>query len=173
MPKTKEQKTKTIQDLDENLKKAKSIVFVDIQGLKVKEIVGLRKKAKEAMGNLKVAKKTLIDLALKNKKGIADKINARDMSGEVAVLFGFEDPIKPLKSFYSFAKENENLKFISGIIDNDFFNKEEVIAMAQLPSRQELLAELLSCFNRPMSGLINALQGNIKGLVYVLSSIKH
>jgi len=56
MPKTKEQKTKVIQELSESLIKAKSIVFVNIQGLKVKEIVSLRKKAKEAMGNLKVAK---------------------------------------------------------------------------------------------------------------------
>lgn len=172
MPKTKEQKTKTIQDLNENLKKAKSIVFIDIQGLKVKQIVSLRKKAKEAMGNLKVAKKTLIDLALKSKKEIADKVNAKSMSGEIAVLFGFDDPIRPLKSFYDFSKENENLKFISGIIDNKLLNKEEVIATAQLPSKQELLAKLLYCFNGPISGLANVLQGNIKGLVYILANIK-
>ena len=172
MPKTKEQKTKVIQELSENLIKAKSIVFVNIQGLKVKEIVSLRKKAKEAMGNLKVAKKTLINLALKSKKEITDKIDIKAMSGEIAVLFGFEDPIKPLKSFYDFSRNNDNLKFVSGIIENSLLSKEEVITMAQLPSKQELLASLLRGLNSPVSGFVNVLRGNIKGLVYVLSSIK-
>lgn len=172
MPKTKEQKTKVIQELNESLTKAKSIVFVDIQGLKVKEIVSLRKKAKEAMGNLKVAKKTLINLALKGKKEITDKIDIKAMSGEIAVLFGFEDPIKPLKSFYDFSRNNDNLKFVSGIIENSLLSKEEIVAMAQLPSKQELLARLLRGLNSPVSGFVNVLQGNIKGLVYILSSIK-
>lgn len=168
MPKSRVQKQETITELKENLAKAKSIVFVDIQGLKVKEIVSLRKKAKEAMGNLKVAKKTLINLALKSKKGV----DVKAMSGEIAVLFGFEDPIKPLKSFYDFSKSNENLKFVSGIIENNLLSKEEVVAMAQLPSKQELLANLVGILARPMSGLLNIFQGNIKGLVYILSSIK-
>jgi len=172
MPKTKEQKTKTVQELSESLAKAKSIVFVDIQGLKVKEIVSLRKKAKQAMGNLKVAKKTLIDLAIKSKKEIGDKINAKTMSGEIAVLFGFEDPIKPLKSFYDFAKTNENLRFIAGILDDNLLNREEVMAVAQLPSKQELLSQLFSTFKSPISGFANVLRGNIKGLVYVLANIK-
>ncbi|MBU4351382.1 50S ribosomal protein L10 [Candidatus Parcubacteria bacterium] len=172
MPKTKEQKTKVIQDLSESLAKAKSIVFIDIQGLKVREIVSLRKKAKQAMGNLKVAKKSLIDLAIKSKKGIADKVSAKTMSGEIAVLFGFDDPIKPLKSFYEFAKANENLKFISAILDDNLLNKEEVMAIAQLPSKQELLGQLLSTFNGPISGFINVLRGNIKGLITVLAKAK-
>ena len=116
----------------------------------------------------KVAKKTLINLALKSKK----RVDVKAMSGEIAVLFGFEDPIKPLKSFYDFSKSNENLKFVSGIIENNLLSKEEVVAMAQLPSKQELLARLLGGLNSPVSGLVNILQGNIKGLVYILSSIK-
>ncbi len=172
MPKSRVQKQETITELKENLAKAKSIVFVDIQGLKVKEIVSLRKKAKEAMGNLKVAKKTLINLALKSKKEITDKINVKAMSGEIAVLFGFEDPIKPLKSFYDFSKSNENLKFVSGILENSLLSKEEVVAMAQLPSKPELLARLLGGLNSPVSGLVNVLQGNIKGLITVLAKAK-
>ncbi len=172
MPKSRVQKQETITELKENLAKAKSIVFVDIQGLKVKEIVSLRKIAKEAMGNLKVAKKTLINLALKSKKEITDKINVKAMSGEIAVLFGFEDPIKPLKSFYDFSKSNENLKFVSGILENSLLSKEEVVAMAQLPSKPELLARLLGGLNSPVSGLVNVLQGNIKGLITVLAKAK-
>jgi len=172
MAKTKDQKAKTVEILSENLKKATAVVFVNVQGLKVKEIVALRKKAKEAMGNLKVAKKTLINLALRTEKELADKLNIREMAGEVALLFSFEDPLKPLKAFYQLSKESENLKFISGIFENDFISKEEVIAMAQLPPKQELQAKLVFCLQSPVSGLVNTLKGNIKGLVYVLANVK-
>src|SRR3989338_1439143 len=97
MPKSKEQKQKTVEELRENLKKAKSVVFADIQGLKAKDLVVLRRQIKKVYGNLKVAKKTLIDLAL---KGMEKSPQAKEMNGEVAVLFALEDPILTLKSLY-------------------------------------------------------------------------
>ncbi|MDP3093384.1 MAG: 50S ribosomal protein L10 [bacterium] len=172
MPKTKAQKQKTIEDLNDNFKKAKSIVFVDIQGLKANDLVILRRKLKETKGLLKVAKKTLINLVLKNGGDRVSAVSARKMKGEVAVLFSLEDPIQPLKALYDFSKGNQNLKFISGILDNFLLGKDEVLAIAQLPSKEELLAKLVGAIAGPISGLINVLQGNVKGLVYVLSSIK-
>lgn len=166
MPKSKLQKQKTVEELKENLKKAKSVVFTDIQGLKAKDLVALRRQAKEAQGNLKVAKKTLIDLAF---KGMEKSPRVKEMNGEVAVLFALGDPILALKSLYEFSQTHESLKFISGIFDGLSVGKDELLALAQLPSKEELLAKLVGSLASPMSGLINAFQGNIKGLIYILA----
>ncbi|OHA61874.1 MAG: 50S ribosomal protein L10 [Candidatus Wildermuthbacteria bacterium GWA2_46_15] len=169
MPKSKLQKQKTVEELKENLKKAKSVVFTDIQGIKAKDLVALRRKVKEAQGNLKVAKKTLIDLAL---EGTEKSPQAKEMNGEVAVLFAFEDPIRTLKSLYEFSRTHESLKFISGIFDGLLVGKDELLALAQLPPKEELLAKLVRSLASPMSGLINTFQGNIKGLITVLAKAK-
>jgi len=172
MPKSKVQKQETIKELNDNLDKARSIVFVDIQGLKVNDLVVLRKKVKEARGVLKVAKKSLIDIVLKGKKEIGDNIRAKGMAGEIAMLFSLEDPLQPLKSLYSFSKEHENLKFVAGVFDNLLLQKEEVLQLAQLPSKEELLEKLIGSIFNPVSGFVNVLQGNIKGLITVLAKAK-
>jgi len=172
MPKSKAQKQETIKELNDNLDKAKSIVFVDIQGLKVNDLVVLRKKVKEAKGVFKVAKKSLIDIVLKSKKEIGDNVRAKEMTGEIAMLFSLEDPIQPLKSLYNFSKEHESLKFVAGVFDNLLLQKEEVLAIAQLPSKEELLSKLVSGIANPIYGFVNVLQGNIKGLITVLAKAK-
>ncbi|MDP2927020.1 MAG: 50S ribosomal protein L10 [bacterium] len=173
MPKSKEQKQKTVEELKESLKKAKSVVFTDIQGVKAKDLVALRRKIKEAQGNLKVAKKTLIDLALKETdQGKEKSLKVKEMNGEVAVLFAFEDSIRALKSLYEFSQTHESLKFISGIFDGLLVGKDELLALAQLPPKEALLAKLVGSLASPISGLINTFQGNIKGLIIVLSKIK-
>ena len=169
MPKSKLQKQKTVEELKENLKKAKSVVFTDIQGLKAKDLVALRRQIKGVQGNLKVAKKTLIDLALKGKE---ESPQAKEMNGEVAVLFAFEDPTKALKSLYDFSRTHESLKFISGIFDGLLVGKDELLVLAQLPPKEVLLAKLVGSLASPISGLINTFQGNIKGLVYILANAK-
>ena len=168
MAQTKEQKQKTIEDLKEKVDRQKSMVFIDFQGVKVKDLSNLRKKIKEVGGQLKVAKKTLINLALKN---LGFKLE-KDLKGEIALIFAFEDSISPLKKAYQFSETNENLKILDGFFDGKFVEKEKVITLAQLPSREELLTRLVGSISSPVSGFLNVLQGNMRNLVYVLSQVK-
>lgn len=164
----REQKQKIIEDLKEKIESQKSMAFVGFKGLKVKDLSNLRKQIKEAGGQLKVAKKTLINLAL-------EKFNLKlekELEGEVAIIFAFEDPISPLKRVYQFSQANENLKIISGIFDGKFIEREEILTLAQLPSRKELLAKLVGTIQNPISGFVNVLQGNLRGLIFVLRNIK-
>ena len=188
MPKTREQKQKIIEALADDLKKAKSVVFVDYKGLKVKGMNDLRKKIKKVEGKLKAAKKTLIDLALTKsgfrldgqtplevrsaKAGAASRLAGLLLTGQAALIFSFGDAIKPIKEVYDFSKKNENVKIFAGIFEGKFINKDEVISIAQLPSREELLSRLAGSIASPMSGLINVLQGNLRGLVLVLKQIE-
>ncbi len=167
---TKEQKKKTIEDLKKNLDKKKSIVFIDFSKIKSKDIFALRKKLKAANCVLKVAKKTLLGIAFGKESPLWNKAK-ENIFGQLAVVFGFKDEIAPAKIIGQFSKENENIKILGGIFENKFIDKKEVIVLSNIPPREELLARLTGSIASPLSGLVNVLQGNIRGLINVLSKI--
>ena len=169
MPKTKEQKRIILEGLNERIKKQTVILIVDFTGLKVIEAFNLRKQLKEVNAELKVAKKTLIQIALKN--GNLDK-NIREMNGEIALVFGYQDEILPAKIVYDFSKKNENLKILGGFFENEFQSAEKFIELAKLPSKEELLGRLVGSISSPLTGFVRSLQYNIKGLVFALNAIK-
>jgi large subunit ribosomal protein L10 len=165
----KTQKQEILDDLKDKIAKQKAMILVGITGLKVKDVSGLRKKLKAADGNLKVIKKTLIEKAFKENKLDFDKNKYKE---EMAVAFGFKDEIVPAKTVYQAGLANEKLKILGGFIDNKFNEAESIIALAKLPSREELLAKLVGSLSAPVSNFVYALNYNIKGLVHILSLIK-
>ncbi len=166
---TKDQKKKILDDLKEKLEKQKALIFVDFTGLKVKNLSDLRKKLKAAANELKVAKKTLFNLAFKE-KGL--EMKTKELQGEIALVFGYEDYMSPAKMVYQFSKDNPNIKILGGFIENEYKEAEEIITLAQLPSQEVLLAQLVGSISAPVSNFINVLQGNIKGLINVLAKAK-
>ncbi len=166
---TREQKKEIIDNLEEKINRQKSMVFVDYKGLKVKDLFDLRKKLKKEDAALIIAKKTLMGLAFKAKK---IEIKEEELKGQPAIIFGFQDEIKPAKVAEQFSRELKNLKILGGYFEDKFMGAEEMIALARLPSKQELLGQLIGSISAPVSNFVNVLQGNIKNLVYVLSSIK-
>lgn len=169
MAQTKQQKQTILQDLDKKIDRQKAIVFFDFTGLKVKDFSLLRKKIKAAGGELKVVKKTLMDIAFKKAKL---KVEPKKMPGEIALVFGYQDIILPAKTVWQFARDFPNLKILAGFVENNFKEADEIIALAQLSSREELLTKLVGSIASPLSGLINSLQYNLKGLVYLLTKAK-
>jgi len=169
MPQTKEQKKKIVEELKERIERQKIIIFVDFTGLKVKDLSNLRKKLKTADSELKVAKKTLTKIAFEE-KGL--EINAKNLKGEIALVFGYKEEIPPAKTIYQFSQENPNSKILGGYFENKFVLAEKIIELAQLPTREELLVKLVSSISAPISNFINTLQYNFKGLIYLLTKIK-
>lgn len=165
----KKQKTKIINDLKELFSRQKAIILVGITGLKVKDISELRKKIKLIDGNLKVAKKTLMKIVFKENNLKFDKSQFKE---ETALVFGFKDEILPAKTVYQFFKKNDKLKILGGYFDGKFKEAGEVITLAQLPPKEELMARLVGGLKSPISSFVHVLQGNIKGLIYVLGKIK-
>jgi len=166
---TKSQKQKILEDLKDKIAKQKAIVLVGIAGLKVKDISDLRKKLKAADGNLKVAKKTLIEKALKESNLDFDK---KDYKEELALTFSFKDEILPAKTVYEFGEANPNLKILGGFFEGKFLETEKVVELAKLPTKKELLARLVGSVSAPMSNLVSVLEANIKGLITVLAKAK-
>ncbi len=168
MPKTKAQKTATLQGLGKHIEKQHSILFVDYKGLKVKELLFLRKQLKGLGAKLQVAKKTLLKKALQE-KGIG--MDVKGMEGQVAVVFAFEDAFSPVQSVAAFARTAEKLKILGGYIENQVRDSNTMREIAFLPSKEELLGRLVGSIASPMSGFLNVMQGNIKGLIVALSAI--
>ena len=165
----KEKKQEIVKGLKENMKKQKTAVFVAFKGIKAKDVFSLREQLKKDKCLLEVVKKTLLDIVLKE-NGI--DIGKKKFQGETALIFGFEDEVAPARIAHQFSLKNVNLKILGGIFQNKFAEREEILTLAKLPSKQELYTKVVGTINAPVSGFVNVLQGNIRGLVYILSSIK-
>jgi len=166
---TRKQKEEFIQDLEEKVKRQKSMVFVNFAGLKVDDITDLRKKMKKENCELKVAKKTLLSLVFRRNNIDVDP--RKDFKGEIALGFSYEDPIAPFRIIYRFSKENENLKILGGFIDK-IISSEEAIEIGQLPDRDSIIVKLLGSLKSPVARFVSVLEGNIKGLIFCLKAIK-
>jgi len=172
MPKNKIQKGEIFRDLNEKIKKSKSLVFAGFNAFGVKDNENLRDKLREAGGEYYVIKKTLMNLALK--KNNLD-INVKDFDGKVAVIFSYEDEVAPAKILGNFRKEKDReecLFFLGGILEGKFLSKKEVEALSELPSKTELYARLVGSINAPVSGFVNILAGSLRSLINVLKAIE-
>ena len=167
MPLTKKQKQEILEDLKEKIASQKAMLFLDFANLKAKDLFALRNLLKKEQNLLKVAKKTLLSLALKQKyPQLAEKV--KELKGQPCIVFSFSDEILPAKIIYQFSRENPELKILGAFFGGEFQKPEDVINLAQLPSRKELLAQLLSSFSGPMRGLVNSLRGNLQKFAYIL-----
>ena len=165
----KKQKKEIIEDLAKKFKEQKAVVFFNYSGLKVNQFQELRSKLRENNMDCRVAKKTLTDLALK--EAGYENIKAEDLDGQVAIVFGYEDGILPAKTVYDFSKQNEDLEVLAGLVEGDYINSESVLALAKLPSRDELIGKLVGQIKAPLNGLVYSLDWNLKKLVFALKAI--
>ena len=169
---TRQQKEEILASVQKKLKEQKSVVFTDFTGLSVAKSSELKRKLKEADAEYKVIKKSILAKAIEELK--IEGLDVSGLEGSMGVTFSYEDEVSPVKAVYDFSKEEGigEFKILGGILENKAISKEEVVALAKLPSKDQLLANLLAQLNAPVSGLVNVLSGNIKNLVYVLNAIK-
>jgi large subunit ribosomal protein L10 len=168
MKQNRQQKEELVKDLAAKLKASKAVVFSDYKGLEVKDMTAMRRELRAAGIELKVLKKTLINLAFKD-AGI--EMDIKKLEGQIAIAVSSGDEVAAAKIIAKAAKANENLKIVGGILGVKELTAEEVNALAKLPSKEELLAKLVGTLNAPVSGFVNVLAGNIRGLVQVLKAV--
>ena len=167
---TKEQKKKTLEVLKDKINRQRSITCIGFSGTGVKVFTELRRTLKEQEGEILVAKKTLIKLALKEKyPDMATELG--NIHGEIALAFGFKDALMPIKSVYKMSTKKKSIRILAGMFDNKFVTKEEVIALAQLPSREELFVKLMGTISAPSRNLVSVLQGNLRDLISIFNQV--
>ena len=157
MPSAKvlQEKQQVVADLTAKLKSAATGVFVDYRGLTVAEDTELRAKLRAANVEYKVIKNTLCRFAIKE-VGL-DELDPI-LNGPTALAMSEEDPVAPAKIIADFAKTNEKLEIKAGFMDGAVMSLDEIKKLAATPSRETLLATILSSLNAPASNLARLLQ---------------
>jgi large subunit ribosomal protein L10 len=166
---TKSKKQEIVRELTDKFQKQKSVIFADFRGIGVNKLMALRREMKKVGAEFRVAKKTFLRIALKS---IGIEYDPKELDGEIGVIFAYEDQVAPAKSAVKFGKENETFKVLRGLLGGKLLDGKEVLALAKLPSREQLLGKLVGTLNAPIQGFYNVLQGNLRNLVVVLSKIK-
>ncbi len=162
-------KIETVQSLDDKVTRAKTMAFVDYQGLTVNQISSLREKIKTVGGEVIVAKNTLMKRALENQK-FPD--SGQNLTGPTATVFSYNDEVAAVKQIADFAKTLGGIpKFKFGFFGHDLLDSAGITALSKIPSRPELQAKVVGALASPLYGIVNVLQANIRNLAVVLSEI--
>lgn len=152
------QKEEKVKALAEKFKSSNLILLTDYRGITVEDVTGLRNTLRDAKAEYKVIKNNIVKRAL-NENG--EKELDSVLEGPTAVIMTEGDYLEPLKAVYQYAKDNEFYKIKGGIIEGKVMSVEEIITLAKLPSRQELLGMLAG-----------ALLGNISKVAIALDQVK-
>ncbi|WFD10378.1 50S ribosomal protein L10 [Tepidibacter hydrothermalis] len=160
MSKIVELKGQVISEIAEKLEKSSSTVIVDYRGLTVEEVTELRKQFREAGVEYKVYKNTLVRRAAKQ-VGIND-LNDETLVGPNAIAFGYEDPVAPARVISDFMKDHPKLELKMGIVEGEFYGKEQIEEFSKIPSREVLIAKLLGSLKAPVSNFAYLIDALIK-----------
>lgn len=151
----------------EEFKNSRSIVFSATSRLATRDIQDLRASLRAEGVAHKVVKLTLVKRALEGAGLDASKF---DYNVPLSVSWSKDDEVAPAKILQTFAKTHENLKPLGGLINKSFVDAAGIKALAALPSKQELYAQLVYTINAPLLGLLRVINGSLQGLINVLSA---
>ena len=165
----KEEKKAIVEDLNEKLSRAKVVIVTDYKGLKVEEINDLRRKLTEAHIEYKVVKNTLLTLAA---KGTDVALIENSFKGPSAIALSYDDPVAPAKVLTSFAKDHDLLDIKIGVLGKKVMDLNAIKALSTLPSKETLLAQLLSTIMGVPTAFVRALNDIPRRLLNVLKAIE-
>ena len=160
MPSNKilEQKKALVAELAEDIKNSAACVLVNYQGITVEDDTKLRKELREAGVKYVVVKNTMTGRAFEM-NGTSDM--APYLNGMTALAIGTEDPIAPAKVLKKYADKLESFNILAGYLDGAVIDEKTVIALADIPSKETLIAKFLGSIRSPLYGLAYALQAVI------------
>lgn len=161
-------KQKEVEKLAKELHEAKSVSLIDFTGMDIKAQNDLKKKLKEVKAKMIVAKNTIIKLSGKEAKFPSEVLEDSVLSGQTAIVMGTDDPVAPIQIIGKV--EGEVAKFKVGILDGLFQDKNAMIAISKLPSKDVLVGQTVGAIAGPMYALISNLQANIQELLGTLAA---
>lgn len=164
MAKTKEQKSSQLAEL-KAVARGKAIVFTAYKGVTVKDLEALRTELRKVGGSYRVTKNTLLRKALEE-QGIAVPGEVLDV--QLGIATSNTDEVEPNRVVVDFQKSHEALGILGAVVDGKFIDPSGVKALAALPSREQLYGQLVGTIAAPLTGVVNVLVGNLRGLVNVL-----
>jgi large subunit ribosomal protein L7/L12 len=168
----KEHKATAIAELHEKFSKATLAVVTECGGMPVNQLTQLRHQLRGVNAELKVVKNSLAMRAVEGTSLLSVKTLFK---GQVAVVIGYDDPVLPAKILRDFIKAekcDEKIVWRGGVFEGNTLDTAQLIAAADLPSKEVLLSMLLSALQGPLRGMVGVMQGILRGFVAVLAAIQ-
>ncbi len=162
---TKQEKHEVVTEVSNLLQSSKMTVVAKYQGTTVKALQRLRRESRDNGTKVKVIKNRLVIQALKATDTLKD-IDTSSLEGMLLYAFNTEDEVAPAQSLHAFAKANPTLEFVGAITaEGKFLDADDVKALAILPGKNQLIAEVIATLLSPVHDLTNALSGNLHALL--------
>ena len=169
---TKEQKNEVVSEITDLLSSSKMTVVAEYRGMTVKSMQALRKEAKENGTSVKVAKNRLVKQALIGVEALKS-VETTALTNQLLYAFNSDDEVAPAKALSDFAKKEPALQFVGAITaEGLFISADEVKALANLPSKQQLVAGIINTLQSPLRGSLSALSGNLHGYLKAIEASK-
>ena len=168
-----ENKIKIVKNIEEKFKNSSGLYFTKYTGMNVAQATKLRKSFKENSVEYRVSKNTLTKIAAIN-AGYDEGEISKFLDGQIGIAYSDSDPTAPAKVIKDFKKDNEDCLDVVGLIfEGEFFEPEKYKQLANLPSKEELLAKLAAGLNSPMTEFSSALNSVMSKMVTVLEGLKN
>lgn len=162
---SRDKKQSLVSELTELLSTAKMTVFAHYDGLTVADMQKLRRAARENGIVIKVVKNRLVRVAVSQNDALKN-VDVSGLTGQLLYAVSSEDEVAPAQSLAAFAKTNPNLKLAGAIsAEGKLLKVDEVKALATLPSKDELIAQVVATLTSPLNDVMNGLSGNLHGLL--------
>lgn len=166
-----QEKLQTVAGIKEKLSTTKGAVLTNYRGLTVAQDTKLRRQLREAGVEYRVFKNTMTRIAAKEAG-----IEGLDpyLEGPTAIAMSYTDPVAPAKVISDFVKENklQALEVKAGLVEGKVIDANGVKALASLPAREVLIAQVLAGMQAPIAGFVNVLSGSLRNLVYALEAVR-
>lgn len=162
---TKKEKDDVVKEVAEMLASSKMTVIAKYQGTTVKALQQLRRDARETGTKVQVVKNRLVIKALQADSALKD-VDTSAITGMLLYAFNSEDEVAPAKALADFAKANPTIEFVGAITpEGKFASSDEVKALAALPSKDQLIAQVVATLLSPVNDITNGLSGNLHALL--------
>ena len=159
-------KYEMLEKVNKSLDASQGLFVVDYRGLTVKETQEFRRSLREVGANMKVYKNNIVKIALEQAE-----MPVADVAGTVAYVFYENDPVAAAKVIKEESKALKKIEWLGAIADGQSLSADEAKAYAELPSRDELMAQLVYVIASPLSGIAQVCAGPARGLATVLDAI--
>jgi large subunit ribosomal protein L10 len=164
-----EEKQQVAEELATQLRDVDTIFLTDFTGLGVKEITEFRAKVRDGGLEYRVVKNTLTRRAI---EGLELDALDEHLVGPTALLLGGSDPVAPAKIIRDFAKEHDSRPVVKiALIGRQVVTPSNVEAMADLPSREELLGSIAGGLTGSVAGIVGVLGGLIRDVTYMIEEV--
>lgn len=168
MSKSRTQKEELLEKYKELIKTKSGYLLVNSDKIDTSTVTKLKIDLKDVGANYTVVKNSIFKVALQDSN---QPLQIQEFDGPTALITFEQDPTEPAKLVKKIQKNMELLEPRSGVFEGEFLTAQRVMQLADIPSREVLLSRIVGTMNAPLTGFMNAITGNVRGLTMILKDI--